>query len=83
MTTSTRLRDIPAIPRVAHRRNAAQAPLVMISSYVPRKCGIATFTEEALEFIRRHMPRRPVHVIAHLDGHGPDVHPLIDQHDPE
>lgn len=61
---------------------AEQAPLVVISSYVPRKCGIATFTEEALEFIRRHMPQRPIHIISHLDGRGHNVHPIIDQRDP-
>jgi len=55
----------------------------MISSHVPRKCGIATFTEEALEFIRHHMPGRPVHVISHLDGRGRNVHPIIDQRDSE
>jgi 1,2-diacylglycerol 3-alpha-glucosyltransferase len=83
MTTSARFRDIPAVPLAMHRRNTTQAPLVMISSYVPRKCGIATFTEEALEFVRRHVPGHSVHVITHLDGRGPDVHPIIDQRDPE
>jgi len=72
-----------AFPITLPRRGGAQAPLVVISSYVPRKCGIATFTEEALEFIRRHMPDRPVHIISHTDGRGPNVHPIIDQSDPE
>ena len=83
MTTSASLRDLPAVPHTLRRRNGAQAPLVMVSSHVPRKCGIATFTEEALEFIRHHMPGRPVHVISHLDGRGRNVHPIIDQRDPE
>ncbi len=57
-------------------------PLVVVSSYPPRKCGIATFTEEALEFVRAHMPERPIHIISHLDGQGSDVHPILDQQDP-
>jgi 1,2-diacylglycerol 3-alpha-glucosyltransferase len=61
----------------------SKAPLVVLSSYPPRKCGIATFTEEALEFVRAHMPDRPVHVISHVDGRGPNVHPILDQTDPE
>lgn len=60
-----------------------KAPLVVISSFAPRKCGIATFAEEAIEFIQRHLPRRPVHIISHLDGRGRHVHPIIDQRDPE
>ena len=58
-------------------------PLVAISSYPPRPCGIATFVEEALEFIRRHMPDRPVHVISHTDGSGENVHPIIDPSRPD
>jgi 1,2-diacylglycerol 3-alpha-glucosyltransferase len=50
----------------------------MISSYPPRACGIATFAEEAREFIRRHNPDRDVLVISHLDGDGDGVLPLID-----
>ncbi|HEV2235545.1 MAG TPA: hypothetical protein VGR57_02690 [Ktedonobacterales bacterium] len=65
------------------REEGSQAPLVVLSSYPPRKCGIATFTEEALEFIRAHMPNRPIHIISHLDGAGPNVHPILDQSDPE
>jgi 1,2-diacylglycerol 3-alpha-glucosyltransferase len=59
-----------------------QRPLVIVSSYPPRRCGIATFTEEALEFIRRHMPERPIHIVSHTDGQGPNVHPVLDQRDP-
>lgn len=73
----------PSVPLKLRRRRAEQAPLVVISSYVPRKCGIATFAEEAIEFIQRHMPHRPIHVISHLDGRGDNVHPIIDQRDPE
>jgi glycosyltransferase involved in cell wall biosynthesis len=58
-------------------------PLVVVSSYPPRKCGIATFTEEALEFVRAHLPERPIHIVSHLDGQGPNVHPILDQQDPD
>jgi len=50
----------------------------MVTSFPPRPCGIATFAEEALEFIRKHMPRRPIHIISHTDGRGDNVHPIID-----
>jgi len=53
-------------------------PIVMISSWVPRLCGIATFSEEAREFIGKHNPGREVLVISHTDGAGPGVFPLID-----
>ena len=54
------------------------APVVMISSYPPRLCGIATFCEEAREFIQKANPRRDVLVISHTDGEGEGVFPLID-----
>ncbi len=60
-----------------------QQPLVVVSSYPPRKCGIATFTEEAMEFVRAHLPERPIHIVSHLDGQGPQVHPILDQSDPD
>ncbi|MCX7983150.1 MAG: glycosyltransferase [Syntrophales bacterium] len=53
-------------------------PIVMISSYPPRLCGIATFCEEAREFIQRANPKREVLVISHLDGEGHGVFPIID-----
>ncbi|MBW2133506.1 MAG: hypothetical protein JRG88_13430, partial [Deltaproteobacteria bacterium] len=53
-------------------------PIVIISSWPPRLCGIATFAEEANEFIRKHNPGRKVLVISHTDGAGDDVFPLID-----
>ncbi|HUT59806.1 MAG TPA: hypothetical protein VNA25_18315, partial [Phycisphaerae bacterium] len=56
----------------------AQAPIVMISSYPPRLCGIATFAEEAREFIRKHQPHRDVLVISHTDGRGDGVFPIMD-----
>ena len=55
-----------------------QDPIVLISSYPPRLCGIGTFTEEAREFIQKHNPGRDVLVISHHDGAGDGVFPLID-----
>lgn len=54
------------------------APIVLISSYPPRLCGIGTFTEEAREFLQRANPDREVLVISHTDGQGEGVFPLID-----
>jgi len=54
------------------------APIVMVSSYPPRLCGIATFCEEAREFIQKQNPQREVLVISHTDGRGDGVLPLID-----
>jgi 1,2-diacylglycerol 3-alpha-glucosyltransferase len=74
---------IPPAGEVDEGGHAGQSqPLVVVSSYPPRKCGIATFVEEALEFVRVHMPERPIHIISHLDGQGPNVHPILDQEDP-
>jgi glycosyltransferase involved in cell wall biosynthesis len=53
-------------------------PIVMISSWPPRLCGIATFAEEALESIRKADPTRPAYVISHTDGRGEFVKPVID-----
>lgn len=53
-------------------------PIVIVSSYPPRLCGIATFAEEAREFIQKHNPNRDVLVISHTDGSGDGVFPLID-----
>lgn len=53
-------------------------PIVMISSYPPRLCGIATFAEEAREFIQKANPDREVMVICHTDGSGEGVFPIID-----
>lgn len=59
------------------------APIVMVSSYPPRLCGIATFCEEAREFIARANPGREVVVISHDDGEGHGVYPLIDMTRPD
>jgi 1,2-diacylglycerol 3-alpha-glucosyltransferase len=53
-------------------------PIVMITSWPPRLCGIATFAEEAAEFIHRRLPNHPIHIISHSDGEGENVHPLMD-----
>lgn len=53
-------------------------PIVMISSYPPRLCGIGTFCEEAREFIQNANADREVLVISHTDGAGEGVFPLID-----
>lgn len=58
------------------------APIVMISSYPPRLCGIGTFTEEAREFIQKRNPARQVLVICHTDGRGEGVFPIIDMSKP-
>lgn len=55
----------------------------MISSYPPRLCGIATFCEEAREFIQKANPNRPVLVISHTDGEGEGVFPIIDTSHPD
>jgi len=54
------------------------APIVMVSSYPPRLCGIGTFCEEAREFLRKRHPDRDVLVVSHTDGEGDGVFPLID-----
>ena len=53
-------------------------PIVIISSYPPRLCGIATFAEEAREFIKKANPDKEVLVISHTDGEGEGVFPLIE-----
>ncbi len=63
-------------------------PLVMVSSFPPRLCGIGTFAEEALEFIHKAMPERPVVVVTHTDGgdgiHSEyEFHPIIDLSRPD
>ncbi len=53
-------------------------PIIIISSYPPRLCGIGTFAEEAREFIQKANPDREVLVISHTDGQGEGVFPIID-----
>lgn len=58
-------------------------PIVLISSYPPRLCGIGTFCEEAREFIQARYPDRQVLVISHKDGEGEGVIPVIDVSSPD
>jgi len=77
--TETGLRRFP-------RRDSAEngkRPIVMITSWPPRPCGIATFAEEAVEFIRRRFPDRAVHIISHPEGRGGNVYPLTDLSRPD
>ncbi len=77
--------EVKVIPPVGEEyvgEDKGQHPLVVVSSYPPRKCGIATFIEEALEFVRARLPERPIHIVSHLDGQGTQVHPMLDQDDP-
>ncbi len=53
-------------------------PIVMITSWPPRLCGIATFAEEAVEFIKKACPDKPIYIISHTDGEGEFVKPIID-----
>jgi len=46
-------------------------------------CGIATFAEEAVEFIEKAEPGRPVKIISHTDGEGENVFPIIDKSKPD
>ena len=58
-------------------------PIVMITSYPPRLCGIGTFCEEAREFVQRRHPERDVLVISHTDGEGEGVIPVMDLSRPD
>ncbi|OIN97867.1 hypothetical protein COY52_07040 [Candidatus Desantisbacteria bacterium CG_4_10_14_0_8_um_filter_48_22] len=54
---------------------------MIISSYPPRFCGIATFVEEAVEFMKKARPDTKIEIISHTDGAGEGVHPVIDLKD--
>jgi 1,2-diacylglycerol 3-alpha-glucosyltransferase len=69
--------------QAAPRGASANSPIVMISSYPPRLCGIATFCEEAREFVQKANPDRQVLVISHTDGAGEGVLPLMEINRPE
>ncbi|NLO05118.1 MAG: hypothetical protein GX131_04735 [candidate division WS1 bacterium] len=51
-------------------------PIVMISSWPMRLCGIGTFAEEACEFIHKAHPDRDLIIISHTDGNS--HYPIID-----
>jgi len=52
--------------------------IVMVSSYPPRVCRVASFCEEAREFIAGANPRHEVLVVSLTDGRGDGVLPIID-----
>ncbi len=56
----------------------AMKPIVMVSSYPPRLCGIGTFCEEAREFIQKANPDRDVLVVSFTDAGGEGVYPVMD-----
>jgi len=56
----------------------APSTIAVVGNHLPGRCGIATFTEEAREFIQRANPERAVLVVSHTDGRGEGVFPLID-----
>ena len=66
-----------------HRPASRNGPIVMISSYPPRLCGIGTFCEEAREFIQKANPGRDVLVISHTDGAGDGVIPIMEINRPD
>lgn len=61
----------------------APKPIVIVGSWPPRECGIATFGEEAAEFIHKRDPDRSLYVICHEDGRGKNVFPLINTSNPD
>lgn len=57
--------------------------IAMVTSWLPRWCGIAFYAENLVNALRR--AGAEVHVICHTDGGRPgegQVHPVIDQADP-
>ena len=82
-TTKTEKPSRHAGTKPAKASAARQAPIVIISSYPPRLCGIGTFCEEAREFIQERHPEREVLVISHTDGEGDGVLPVIDMSRPD
>lgn len=57
-------------------------PIVLVTSYPKRYCGIGTFSEEKREFLEDALRSRDInrdtHVICHTEGEGRNVHPDID-----
>ena len=52
-------------------------PIILISSYPPRRCPVAEFCREAREFLQKHHPEREVVVLSHTDAAGDGVLPVI------
>lgn len=53
-------------------------PVVIVSSFPPRLCGIGTFAEEAREFMQKYYGDRDVLMLTHTDGEGEGVIPIMD-----
>lgn len=80
----------PVVPFFPDKRRAQPAPrplsLALIGTYVPRKCGIATFTADVVEQLGTYHPEIRTRVYALDEGsdaarYAPDVTPF-DQADP-
>lgn len=83
---STAENDAPGA-LVSFPRSRPERRVALIGNYVPRKCGIATFTSDLTEQLARHRPEVSVDVWA-LDDHGDSlpyagVAGTIDRADPE
>ncbi|WP_120717272.1 glycosyltransferase family 4 protein [Tsuneonella amylolytica] len=61
-----------AAPLVPFRSPRAQRRVAVVGNYVPRKCGIATFTADLVEQLARYRPEVSVDVWA-LDDAGDDL----------
>lgn len=64
-----------------------RAPIAIVGNYPPRRCGIATFTQDLHRALRAAAPPRPCLAVAVSDAHGPYAYPAevsveIDQDDP-
>ena len=49
--------------------------MIFISSYVPRKCGIATYTRDLIEAINTMNPRSKTEVLALIKPDDKDIYP--------
>ncbi len=68
-------------------RSTASAPLAIVGNYPPRRCGIATFTQDLHRALCAAAPDRRCLAVAVSDAHGPYAYPAevsveIDQDDP-
>lgn len=52
--------------------------IVLISSWMPRFCSIASFASEAVEFLSKTLDNTRIYIISPTDGRGEDVFPIID-----
>ena len=73
--------------RPSLRRRSALSSVAVVGTYLPRKCGIATFTSDLVRALTSVLPGGSVRAVAMNDvPHGycypPEVAVEIDQHDP-